>query len=174
MFWFDTTIMSRWISFHTHIHIGDYISYIFSWYKYYILIRIIPCGYILRKQRHIWKKQILGVSSSIAASLILVNILKIYIQQIRPYKELWYATGTCPNDYSFPSAHSALARSVAITMGYFDPKRKRLYYTLAILVCVSRMYLVCHYPSDVLVGSAIGVLMGYISIHVYKKHNTSI
>jgi len=63
---------------------------------------------------------------------------------------------TCPKNYSFPSGHAATAFAAAITLAYFDKKRKYFYYLVAILIAYSRIYLYCHYFLDVLIGALVG------------------
>ena len=71
---------------------------------------------------------------------------------------------------SFPSEHSAAAWSIAgvIAHEYPGPLTSTLAYGLASLVGSSRVTAKQHFPSDVLIGSAIGYL---IAQEVYRHHH---
>jgi len=62
----------------------------------------------------------------------------------------------CPPDYSFPSGHAATAFTASTVLSYFDRKRRWFYYLIALLIALSRIYLLVHYFSDVVVGGLIG------------------
>jgi len=71
---------------------------------------------------------------------------------------------------SFPSEHAAAAWSIAsvIAHEYPGPLTSLFVYGLASAVSASRITAKEHFPSDVLVGSAIGWLEG---MYVYRKHH---
>ncbi|MBZ5526591.1 MAG: phosphatase PAP2 family protein [Acidobacteriia bacterium] len=75
-----------------------------------------------------------------------------------------------PNGTSFPSAHATVAWSVASVLAheYPGPLTKIFAYGLASAVSVTRVTGKEHFPSDVLIGSAIGYLMGR---QVYRAHH---
>ena len=65
-------------------------------------------------------------------------------------------------DYSFPSGHSTTAFFLAVAYSQLLPALAPLFYVLAGLVAVSRVYLRLHYPSDALTGSLIGLLAAFL------------
>jgi len=73
-------------------------------------------------------------------------------------------------DSSFPSSHSVIAWSSAAVLAEEYPSRlNRLgIYGLATGVSLTRVLGQQHFPSDVLVGSAFGWMVGH---YVYKKHH---
>ncbi len=76
-----------------------------------------------------------------------------HIQLVKGYEILRGAT-------SFPSGHSAAGFALGTIMAFYFNKSFRaviLFFTLAVFVGISRVYLVAHFPEDVLFGSAIGV-----------------
>ncbi|HMF62866.1 MAG TPA: capsule assembly Wzi family protein [Edaphobacter sp.] len=74
------------------------------------------------------------------------------------------------SDSSFPSNHAAAAWSIAAVVGDEYPGwlPRTAVYGLAATVSVSRVLAEQHFPSDVLVGSAAGWLIGH---YVYKAHH---
>jgi membrane-associated phospholipid phosphatase len=75
-----------------------------------------------------------------------------------------------PLDGSFPSNHSAAAWAMASVVGDEYPGwlSRTVVYGLASTVSVSRVLAEQHFPSDVLVGSAAGWLIGH---YVYRAHH---
>ena len=73
-------------------------------------------------------------------------------------------------DSSFPSSHSMIAWSSAAVLAEEYPSRLNQLgiYTLATGVSLTRVLGQQHFPSDVLVGSAFGWMIGH---YVYKKHH---
>lgn len=73
-------------------------------------------------------------------------------------------------DSSFPSSHTVLTWSSAAVLADEYPSRWKQFgiYTLAGGVSLTRVLGQQHFPSDVLVGSAAGWLVGH---YVYRKHH---
>ena len=67
---------------------------------------------------------------------------------------------------SFPSDHSALAFAMATSLFLFDHKLGIGALVVAFFIAISRVFVGVHYPSDILVGSLIGI---FWSIFFYHK-----
>lgn len=73
--------------------------------------------------------------------------------------------GAAPLDrYSFPSGHTLHAVSFTVMLSHVDPAFFAICAPFAVLVAMSRIVLGLHYPSDVLVGAAIGATLGSLSV----------
>lgn len=70
----------------------------------------------------------------------------------------------CPKDFSFPSGHAATAFAAAAVLAFFDKKHRYFYYSIAVFIAYSRIYLGCHYFFDVLCGALIGYLIAKIAL----------
>ena len=75
-----------------------------------------------------------------------------------------------PMDYSFPSGHSMSSFAGATVLYYANKKWGVVAFILAILIAFSRMYLFVHYPSDVLVGGTIGIILGMLGVKIIGKY----
>lgn len=95
-------------------------------------------------------------------------VLKKLFSRHRPYEVLVAVSKICPKDFSFPSGHASTAFAAAYILSVFDKKRALYYYILAFLIGISRIYLGCHYVYDVVAGSAVGILVGFLSTHYIK------
>ncbi len=106
----------------------------------------------------------------IALGALFVNIyLKVAIARPRPYtidfyKQLWMLVGqNVESDYCFPSGHTNAAFATMVPVFILGKKRwSWLALVFAVVMGISRIYLVVHFPSDVLAGMITGTLAGLI------------
>ncbi|EKE14348.1 MAG: hypothetical protein ACD_12C00559G0006, partial [uncultured bacterium] len=56
------------------------------------------------------------------------------------------------------------AFAAATVLAYFDKKRRWFYYSAALLISYSRIYLGCHYFFDVIIGALIGFLISKLVV----------
>jgi membrane-associated phospholipid phosphatase len=94
-------------------------------------------------------------------AIVLNYGIKLAVRRPRPVLEGLPPLGGAPSSLSFPSAHALSSFAVATAMLRVDPATAgALVVALAISLC--RPYLGMHYPSDVLAGAILGVLLGLI------------
>jgi membrane-associated phospholipid phosphatase len=100
-------------------------------------------------------------ASVVAPVAIGVNfVIKFTVGRKRPLIEEHPPLARAPTKLSFPSAHATSSVAAATAFGRVAPGRRPVLYGLATAICASRPYLGMHYPSDVLAGAALGVLLG--------------
>jgi membrane-associated phospholipid phosphatase len=88
-------------------------------------------------------------------------VLKEIFRRSRPELEGLPPLGKAPSSLSFPSAHATSSFAVATAMTRVEPWGA-LAFLLALALALGRPYLGMHYPSDVLAGAVLGVLLGLI------------
>jgi undecaprenyl-diphosphatase len=74
-----------------------------------------------------------------------------------------------PSSTSFPSGHSASAAAFAVSVGDVLPELRRPLRAAAIVVMFSRVYTGVHYPGDIVVGAAVGALLGRATSTVARR-----
>jgi undecaprenyl-diphosphatase len=114
---------------------------------------------IIQQQRAI---KLVGfiMAASLLLSQFAVQLLKRIVNRVRPYKAIEKVNSLKPTKcvYSFPSGHTSTAFCIALTMSYFLPILNLIFISVASLVGISRIYLGCHYPTDVLIGGTISLI----------------
>lgn len=96
--------------------------------------------------------------TAFSIELVCYKIIKQSTTRRRPFKmNPSIQNLVIPQDeYSFPSGHTAAATVAALLFSTALPLLFPLFLTLAVLIGLSRIYLGVHYPTDVLMGFALG------------------
>lgn len=117
-----------------------------------------------------------GVTSLIAIVIgfVITNLLlKNMVNRIRPYEvvEGLKFIGKMPMDTSFPSGHSTCSMAASLVLFLKLPKRLGIpALILGILICLSRLYVGVHYPTDVLTGALVGITAAFLAVHIVDKY----
>jgi membrane-associated phospholipid phosphatase len=118
----------------------------------------------------LWRKQ-QRLKQAAALSLIALAVSGLVVQTIkhligRPRPKLadqgvfgWGPSFQSGHD-SFPSGHTISAFAMAAVLSSFYPSGRWIWYSLAVLVAFTRVYIDAHFASDVFVGAVLGVLIG--------------
>ncbi|MGB9664605.1 MAG: phosphatase PAP2 family protein [Ignavibacteria bacterium] len=96
--------------------------------------------------------------------------IKNSTRRLRPFEKLKINNLPIlpPDRYSFPSGHTSAAFLFATLIGTYFTPFLIFVFLYALLVGLSRIILNLHYPTDVFIGSQLGILIGIISIEVMK------
>ena len=152
-----------------------FISGKLSWTPFYLVLL-----YLIIKN---YKKQsiliIIGIILLIICSdQISSSVFKPLFERPRPchneaIKDLVYLpSGHCGGAYGFISSHAcnvfALAVFITHVLKKYYSKIGWVMFAWATLVAYSRIYMGVHYPGDVLVGAAVGALIGWGFVRFYK------
>ena len=112
-------------------------------------------------------------AASMLLTLLVVNLcIKPLAARTRPYELIQglEILVSRPRDYSFPSGHSANSLSCAWTLFRLAPKKYGVpALVLAVLIALSRLYVGVHYPTDVLAGAAIGILLSEVALRALRR-----
>jgi membrane-associated phospholipid phosphatase len=102
---------------------------------------------------------VLGIVLGCGDRFVILPI-KNAIARPRPSQEMadvklspWVGKGSAR---SMPSSHTSTWAAAALVAFAYYPRSWRVMVPVALLICFSRVYLGCHYPSDVLAGIVLG------------------
>lgn len=101
-----------------------------------------------------------------AVNLAIYSILKRFTRRPRPFEQCPGVRACVPaaDQFSFPSGHTLHAVAFACLLSNFYPAMALPLWAFAALVAASRVVLGLHYPSDVLVGAALGMLSAAVAL----------
>ena len=147
-----------------------------------VMMTVVISALFLYVSNHKYSALLLLIAT--AGGLVLNMLLKLGFGRPRPQLMEW---GTHAASSSFPSGHAMNSVIVYGTVAYLVARlqarhRVRVYTlfvaaVIILLVCVSRLYLGVHYPSDVLAGLIVGLAWAAFcmatleAIQLYAKRN---
>ncbi len=137
------------------------------------MIGLVPLLVISRTRR-----VAIALVLTLAGTSGLVFALKLAFARVRPLHALEGVRGLfdAPTDFSFPSGHAAGGFAFAAfvtTLLLVRPRTARTLpvaaglFVLAAGIAMSRVYLGCHFPGDVLAGSLVGLGTGVAGGRLY-------
>lgn len=145
--------------------------------KYYFLILILMAWLLIRDKKSAFIPIALTVLS-VALSDWISNIFKYIIERPRPCNALEAVNLLvgCTDSFSMPSSHAANAFAAIFALSYQsagEPESRKkwmrwLLLSIAVAVGFSRIYVGVHYPSDVIAGAFIGIVVSVFIIKLYK------
>ena len=119
--------------------------------------------------RDFWQKtknsNVFLIFCSILCTAIIVEVLKVSFGRARPILfEALDFRGFYPPSFdwvfnSMPSGHTAISFAALVMMGMLAPSAKVFTWTLAVLIGVARVCVGAHWPSDVIFGAFIGMVV---------------
>jgi len=139
-----------------------------------IIFFILTILFFWRENKRKW---VLPLWVTMGFSVVVSYVLKILINRQRPY--VLEIVETLPSlissshliwNFSFPSFQAMLAFCAVPILAKEFPKFKYIWIVFAGLVAFSRVYFGLHFMSDVLVGGAIGYLIGFIVVKTEMRN----
>jgi len=129
------------------------------------------CGLAVLVSHDPARHQAIGAAAlAVLAGIFSFKVLKRAVGRRRPCALQPHAWANLlpPDQFSFPSGHSITAFAVAVSLGTFYPAAFPVLLFCAASVATSRAVLGMHFLSDVLAGSALGAVLGYVAVSLFK------
>ena len=130
---------------------------------WYVIMLVLPFAF---GKEGLWVS-VLMVSAGLL-NLTIYRAIKSSTVRRRPFVAHRHIAQGAPvlDEYSFPSGHTLHAVTYGIVLSALYPPLTVLWMTFALLTAVARVILGLHYPSDVLMGAALGAVHGLMLVNV--------
>ncbi len=137
--------------------------------SFWIVVILVFVGIFFIKERKVRFSVIVFVIAWALADAVTMS-LKLWFHRPRPLLTLeWVQALDFQNNPSFPSGHALIAMAYAVILSYHYAQFRFVFYFMALLIGLTRVYMGLHYFSDILAGFAIGVPVGYLSLFLEKR-----
>ena len=117
-----------------------------------------------------WRRPtiLLAVVVADASADLLADAGKALVHRHRPFE---HQLGPRSSTHSFPSGHTATSFACATVLSFYVPRLRVPFFVLAALIGLSRVYNAMHYPSDVLAGAVLGVLIALLLLAAIRRRS---
>lgn len=107
------------------------------------------------------KETVIHALFTCVLAYLISELIKTIFPTIRPFQfdGGFPKTLTIPQDGAFPSSHTAVGFSLAMTIFKHDRKVGLFYILMASLVGIARILAYVHYPADIIAGASIGIII---------------
>jgi membrane-associated phospholipid phosphatase len=126
------------------------------------ILMFVVWGYDRRR----WKAAVMLLGATILSGLV-GWLLRASAGRFRPINldganiwEFWRGF-TTSRDLSWPSGHATLAFATAAALSYLSPRGRKIFIVIAVFCALSRVVMMAHFYSDVILGGAIGWTLGW-------------
>lgn len=109
---------------------------------------------------------ILTIVALLIADNLVSYILKPFFGRVRPLIPLELAHTVSP---SFPSNHATNVFTLAMVLSWYYKKLSPIWFTGALIVGFSRVYIGVHYPSDIVGGAFVGIVCAFFVIWIGNR-----
>ena len=118
-----------------------------------------------------WRNLGIAVLCGLAGESLSSHVLKPLFAVPRPcLTEGLSQLARCSSTFAMPSSHAVSIVAGLVPLGYAWKAARPLLAVAAILFILSRLALGMHWPSDLLVGSLIGLSVGLVGIKAQNPH----
>ncbi len=122
----------------------------------YVLVAVLVALWFLRKEHR--RMIVLSLVSAAIARGVFVTIIRFLYHRARPVPVEALHRLVVNTEWSFPSGHAAFFFALATGIFLYNKKLGVVYYVLAALMGIARIFIGVHWPTDILVGAALGML----------------
>jgi len=147
------------------VFFAQYLAYLLVAF-FAVLVMFLPYS----KQKK-WQVLLVAGAASIISRLGVVELIRLFYHRPRPFLAFPDQIRALFTDsaWSFPSGHATFFFALSTVVYLYHRKWGIVFFITTILITVSRVVAGVHYPSDILGGAVIGVIVGSIAVFFARR-----
>lgn len=142
---------------------GDQLILFFAQYYIFVvgIVFVIAIYKLHRGKQERWYVFVRAGLITLIARFVIMPIIYLFDQRLRPYIVLQTPHLFAVNTYAFPSGHTTFAFTIATIAWYYHEKTSYFLYISGCIIGIARVIAGVHYPSDIIGGIILGTVSAY-------------
>lgn len=151
--------------------LGDAFTVFFAEYlEYFLVIAFLFLVYFSAYSRREKLSLLLVTATSAAiARGVITEIIRFFYHRPRPFLTHPFEPLLSESSWSFPSGHATFFFAMAAAIYFYNKKWGAWFFIASLVMTISRVVAAVHYPSDILGGMIIGIIVAYVVYYIERK-----
>jgi len=126
--------------------------------------------YFIKDYRKYTPIIIKAIGAAIVSRFVIVEVVRQLYYRPRPFLvhnvNLLVRYG---NEPSFPSGHASFYFAIATVVYMYNKKTGIAFFAASFFIVLARVFVGIHWPSDILAGAIIGIIVGYLAARLNRE-----
>lgn len=145
-----------------------------EYFPYLVIVLFALCVY---REAPIFYRKFLYLGEGLIAGVLAragVEVIRFVVFRLRPFaSDPTIHALISESSYSFPSGHAGFFFALATVVYAHNKRVGSWFFVSALLIGIARVASGVHYPTDILGGAVLGVLVGYGVVRLVRKYSKS-
>lgn len=146
------------------------IVFLASYLAYIVVIIFLALVSISQySKREKWEILLVVGVSTLVARFGVTELIRLFIHRPRPFSDLPVNQLLTSTEWSFPSGHATFFFALSTAVYLYNKKWGIWFFIATIFITVSRVISGIHYPSDIIGGAFIGIVVAYATFYIARR-----
>lgn len=140
-----------------------------KYFEYFLLAFLLVL--LAKNFRKYWRMTAEAFVAAVFVRFVLVEIIRRIFFRPRPfvYNQINLLVSHSANEPSFPSGHASFYFALSTIIYGYNKKIGILFYVSSFLIAANRVFVGIHWPTDIIAGTILGIVIGLILNKLLKK-----
>lgn len=140
-----------------------------KYFEYFLLAVLLVL--LVKNFRKYWKMITGALVAAVFVRFVLVEIIRRVFFRPRPfvYNPVNLLISHSANEPSFPSGHASFYFALSTIIYGYNKGFGILFYISSLIIVASRVFVGIHWPSDIIAGAILGIVIGLILNKLFKR-----
>ncbi len=149
----------------------DFFGFVIAKYSEYILVLVLALFLAINFKKY-WRMILEAVIAAAFTRFVLAEIIRWLWFRPRPFvaNSVNLLVDYNAKEASFPSGHASFYFALSMIVYFYNKKIGIIFYIASLIIVLDRVFVGIHWPSDILAGAIIGILVGLFLNRIFKKY----